>query len=193
MGKHHSKQEGFGVVSILSIIALLVLIIGAGWYVYQKDRKTSPISVTATTTSKKRATASNNSNTAEKGSDTTTNTPSPVLGQLWGPPDTGQQGYGTVKPQIINNGGDPTGIVTNITWQSWGGTQATGTGMTDYVMGNEDVADGTTEQATVVAFNLGMCQGKPSYNAVEWYFPQYGQTFNPSQYRNICTGKVVGS
>lgn len=46
----------------------------------------------------------------------------------------------------------------------------------------------TREAATVVAFNLGLCGGKLMYRAVEWYFPQHEQAFNPSQYENICTG-----
>ncbi len=55
-----------------------------------------------------------------------------------------------------------------------------------------DVADGIQAQATVVAFDLSTCQGKAAYTAIEWYFPQYGGSFNPSRYRNICTGQEVG-
>ena len=57
---------------------------------------------------------------------------------------------------------------------------------------NEIDADGTSATATVEAFKLGMCQGKLEYQAVEWYFPQYGQSFDPNQYMNICTGTYVG-
>jgi hypothetical protein len=87
---------------------------------------------------------------------------------------------------------DPTGLVRGITWSSWGGDTATGTGTSDYVGPNQFVATGTQEPVTIVAFNLGSCDGKLMYQAVEWYFPQHGQTFNPSQYENICTGTYVG-
>jgi hypothetical protein len=118
-----------------------------------------------------------------------TPTATPILGMPWGPD---QQGYGQVKPSTVSNGGDPTGIVSDITWQSWGGPQARGIGTSDYVAANQIVADGTEEPATVVAFNLGTCQGKLMYQSIEWYYPQHGQTFKPNTYINICTGSYVG-
>ena len=48
-------------------------------------------------------------------------------------------------------------------------------------------------QATIVAFKLGNCSGDHVYEAVEWYFPQHGQSFNRDQYENICTGAFVTS
>jgi hypothetical protein len=51
---------------------------------------------------------------------------------------------------------------------------------------------GVSRTATVQAFNLGMCHGKLMYQAVEWYFPSEGGTFDPN-YWNICTGERVGS
>src|SRR5690242_5464978 len=45
----------------------------------------------------------------------------PTLGTTWAP---SQQGYGEVRPRVIFNGGDPTGLVQNISWTSWGGEQA---------------------------------------------------------------------
>jgi len=93
---------------------------------------------------------------------------------------------------MISNGGDPTGVVTGIVWQSWGGTQAVGHGVSDYVSGSQSVAAGTQASATVVAFNLGMCGGRLEYQGIEWYFPEYGATFNPNVYINICTGDYVG-
>ncbi len=47
------------------------------------------------------------------------------------------------------------------------------------------------ESATIVAFDLGTCDGKLMYQAVEWYFPKNGQTFNPSQFEDICNGSYV--
>jgi hypothetical protein len=45
---------------------------------------------------------------------------------------------------------------------------------------------------TIVAFDLGTCGGTLMYQAVEGYFPQHGQNFNPSQYEDICAGSYVG-
>jgi hypothetical protein len=114
----------------------------------------------------------------------------PRLGRPWGPY---QIGYGTVRPAHIFNGGDPTGEVEDIHWTGWGNSQAIGEGDAEYVWPGTSVAsNGDTSGARVVGFHLGTCRGHPSYNAVEWYFPKYGQTFSPHSYINICTGKYVG-
>jgi hypothetical protein len=42
-----------------------------------------------------------------------------------GPPGVG---WGTYKPREIFNGGDPSGMVTAITWTGWGSLTATGYG-----------------------------------------------------------------
>jgi hypothetical protein len=116
----------------------------------------------------------------------------PTLGQLAGDFAHGQ-GFGQVKPSEIFNGGDPTGLVTHIAWSSWGGSRATATGTAEYVGPNQSVAQGTEESATVVAFDLGTCDGKYMYQAVEWYFPQHNQAFNANAYENVCTGSYVGN
>ena len=102
-------------------------------------------------------------------------------------------GFGQVKPAKIFNGGDPTGLVTHVVWTSWGSARAVATGVSDYVGPNQSVAVGTEETATVVAFDLGTCDGELMYQAVEWYFPQHGQAFDASRYENICTGTYVPS
>jgi hypothetical protein len=114
----------------------------------------------------------------------------PTLGQLAGVFAHGT-GFGQVKPAKIFNGGDPTGLVTHVVWTSWGGERAVATGVSDYVGPDQSVADGTEERVTVVAFRLGTCDGKLMYQAVEWYFPQHGQTFHAGQYEDICTGSYV--
>lgn len=116
----------------------------------------------------------------------------PVLGRPAG--DFGHgAGFGLIKPAKIFNGGDPTGLLTHITWTSWGGPDAVGTGKTDYVGPGQSVATGTQERATVRAFRLGTCHGKLMYRAVEWYFPQHGQAFSRSHYENICAGTYLPS
>jgi hypothetical protein len=80
----------------------------------------------------------------------------------------------------------------HITWSSWGSSTAAGTGTSDWVGPNQSVATGTQETVTIVAFDLGTCGGKLMYRAVEWYFPQHGQKFDPSQYEDICHGSYVG-
>jgi hypothetical protein len=122
----------------------------------------------------------------------TTTGPQPTLGRLSGIYVHGL-GFGQVKPSTFSNGGDPTGSVGSITWDSWGGTTATGTGMSDYVADGQTVAGGTQSPVTVVAFDLGSCGGTVMYRAVEWYFSTHGGAFNPNQYENICDGAPVPS
>jgi hypothetical protein len=117
-------------------------------------------------------------------------TATPVLGKLAGLFAHGS-GFGRARPAEIFLGGDPTGLVTKITWQSWGAATARGTGTSTYVAGNQSVAAGTQQRATVVAFDLGTCHGKLMYRAVEWYFPQRGGVFSASHYENVCTGTFV--
>lgn len=125
---------------------------------------------------------------------TTTTTTNPTKQPTLGSPNASHcQGCGQVEPSEINMEGDPTSIVSNIQWKSWGGPQATGIGTGWYVEPNQIVAQGTHEAATVVAFNLGNCGSTYGYQAVIWYFPQYGETFSPSDgYYNTCTGEGVG-
>ena len=63
--------------------------------------------------------------------------PVPELGRVWAP---GQEGYGEARPTSISNGGDPTGVVGDIRWTSWGGARATGTGTSTYVSAGQSVA-----------------------------------------------------
>lgn len=68
-------------------------------------------------------------------------------------------GFGQVRPTEISLGGDPTGILTDISWQSWGGSQVTGTGTgtSTYVGPGQTVAQGSQQTATVDAYDLGTC------------------------------------
>jgi hypothetical protein len=152
----------------------------------------APSSVPASTPAATAAAVATTSAPATPQPSATATTPAPALGQLAGVFARGQ-GFGQVEPSTIFNGGDPTGLVKHISWQSWGAAKAIGSGKAEYVGPNQSVATGRQKPATVVAFHLGTCDGKLMYEAVEWYFPGEGQSFNPAQYENICTGSYVPS
>lgn len=114
----------------------------------------------------------------------------PTLGQAVGTFFDGQ-GFGQVRPTSFFNGGDPTGRVTAVTWNSWGSPTAVGTGTGYWVGPNQLVAGASPEPVTIEAFDLETCEGKPMYGAVEWYFPEHGQHFDPKNYEDICTGQYV--
>ena len=116
----------------------------------------------------------------------------PVLGRLAGDFSHGS-GFGQAEPARIFNGGDPTGLVSKIGWSGWGGPRATGTGMAEYIGPGQSVATGREIRATVVAFHLGRCHGTLMYKAVEWFFPQHGQSFSPVRYENVCAGTFHGT
>jgi hypothetical protein len=111
----------------------------------------------------------------------------PTLGLLTGTFAHGS-GFGKVLPKTVYNGGDPTGLVTSITWHDWGQRQATGTGRGLWVGPGQAVAQGTIEPVRIVAFDLGTCRGRYMYAAVEWYFPQHKQTFNAGVFEDACIG-----
>lgn len=102
------------------------------------------------------------------------------------------KGYGTARPSTIFNGGDPTGLVTRVTWSSWGGPRAVGTGMSYYDPPDKPVSESVREKAVVVAFDPRTCDGTYMYEAVEWYFPESGGTFSPTRYLDDCSWTVRG-
>lgn len=55
-----------------------------------------------------------------------------------------------------------------------------------YLPPNTPTSRATKEKATVVAFDLGTCDGQYMYQAIEWYFPESGGSFDPNSYLNIC-------
>ncbi len=115
----------------------------------------------------------------------------PQLGRAY---TRGVSGFGRVRPARIFLGGDPTGLVEHIHWSGWGAASALGEGYAEYDWPGTPVAgNGVSSAARVVAFHLGSCRGHRSYNALEWYFPEDGQLFNPHKYINTCTGEFVGA
>jgi hypothetical protein len=109
--------------------------------------------------------------------------------ELAGPWSLHQEGYGHVKPRTVFNGGDPTGLVRDIRWSSWGGARAVGIGTAEWVGPHQGVAQGRFEPGVrIVLFQLGTCHGRRAYDAIEWYFPRHGQYFSAGTYINACTG-----
>lgn len=102
------------------------------------------------------------------------------------------RGFGVVRPGEIFNGGDPTGLVVNITWRSWGGKTAIGTGTGYYVAPGQKVYQSKATRATVYAYDLTTCAGQPAYRKVTWWFPSKGGTLRntlPSGSYDLCGGK----
>jgi hypothetical protein len=100
---------------------------------------------------------------------------------------SGSQGFGVASPDSILFGGDPTGIVNQITWTSRGGSVAEGDGT---AVNEADSVDGTVagaprEPAHIVAWDIGTCGGKQAYQKVSWYFA--GHQWSPTDYsQDIC-------
>jgi hypothetical protein len=108
---------------------------------------------------------------------------------LAGPWSLNQEGYGHVRPRAVFNGGDPTGLIRRIEWLTWGGPRAVGVGISTYVAPGQITAEGRPESAVIVLFKLGTCHGRRAYDAIQWYFPEHGEHFDPHRagYK-ICTG-----
>jgi hypothetical protein len=109
------------------------------------------------------------------------------LGVAW----HGLPGFGQRRPVAISFGGDPTSEVEHIHWSRWGSREAIGIGESDWVWPGTCVACNRPSSVRVVAFHLGSCHGHASYNAFEWYFPEYGYTFKPGDYTNPCTHRSL--
>jgi hypothetical protein len=116
----------------------------------------------------------------------------PVLGRASGD-FSRATGLGKVKPRRIDFGGDPTSFVKRITWHSWGGLRATGTGRAVWVPPDQPVSNGRIQNVRIVGFHRGMCNGTFMYKAVEWFFPQHHQHFTTHHYANVCAGHWVGT
>jgi len=116
----------------------------------------------------------------------------PVLGRASGN-FSDATGLGKVRPRRIDFNGDPTSFVRRITWHSWGGLRAKGTGRAVWVPPGQPTSNGRIQNATIVGFHRGMCDGTFMYKAVEWYFPQHHQHFTIHHYANVCAGHWVGA
>lgn len=85
-------------------------------------------------------------------------------------------GFGSARPSRIYLGGDPTGDLSGISWDAWGGSSAEGTGTSYYVPAGKATVDAVKATARVRAYDLGSCHGRTAYRKVVWWFPSYGET-----------------
>jgi hypothetical protein len=64
----------------------------------------------------------------------------------------------------------------------------TGSGRADWVPDGAPLADGIEQDATVLASDLGACDGHSAYRAVGWFFHQHGEALQTHGSLNACTG-----
>lgn len=106
----------------------------------------------------------------------------------------GISGFGQVAPTYIGVSGVAGGglQVSSISWSNWGAPEAMGQGQTiDGTGQSGPISSWPLVPATVVAFDLGSCDGgPPAYEKVEWYIPQDGHTFDPNTAMNACNGGI---
>jgi hypothetical protein len=96
--------------------------------------------------------------------------PAPVLGSKQFSEPYGA-GFGHPEPEVIFNGGDPSGEVSEIHWRSWGGPIAIGYGRNPIFR----PAGGYYRKLGRVelrANELGRCAGKPAYTRLEIRAPK---------------------
>jgi hypothetical protein len=96
--------------------------------------------------------------------------PAPVLGSKQFSEPYGA-GFGHPEPEVIFNGGDPSGEVSEIHWRSWGGPIAIGYGRNPIFrpQGGYYRKLGRVE---LRANQLGKCAGKPAYTRLEIRAPK---------------------
>jgi hypothetical protein len=72
------------------------------------------------------------------------------------------KGWGTEEPAEIFNGGDPSGLIAEVRWASWGGATASGVGRNPIFKPH----GGYFRKPVAIqlkASGLGRCAGKPAY------------------------------
>ncbi|MGH2860454.1 MAG: hypothetical protein ACRDLT_02995 [Solirubrobacteraceae bacterium] len=86
----------------------------------------------------------------------------------------GSAGFGQVRPSEIYLGGDESGLVCHIHWDTWGGRFALGIGTAWYLAPRRQTADGHWAPAVVVLYRLGGWRHRRAYTRYRWYFPEGG-------------------
>lgn len=72
------------------------------------------------------------------------------------------EGWGTERPSVIFNGGDPSGLISNVHWSSWGGAEARGHGLNSIFRPHGGYY---RHQVTIFlrAREIGPCEGNRAY------------------------------
>jgi len=106
----------------------------------------------------------------------------PTLGSHLGAPT---QGFGQVRPRTVFLGGDPTGLVKNVTWKAWGKPVTVGTGTGYYPPPGKPVAAAVKVPVTLTASKLGTCTGRKAYKRLSFIFHYKGNAIQGSVW-GIC-------
>jgi hypothetical protein len=85
---------------------------------------------------------------------------------------TGSYGYGfgTEKPKRFFNGGDPSGLVSNIHWRNWGAPTAIGHGLTS-IFKPQGGYYRKLVRIKLQARGIGTCDGKQAYQQLRFRVP----------------------
>lgn len=105
----------------------------------------------------------------------------PTLGKAWA---QGLKGYGQVRPHAIFDGNSIYNWVGNVTWKSWGGPKAVGTGYMKDLSHVSSAVLAPWGKVMVVAYDLGPCEGHVAYRRIE--FPAHLDQFDPAHGFTIC-------
>lgn len=100
------------------------------------------------------------------------------------------KGFGTAHPSTISNGGDASGVVTNIVWQDWGGETATGNGLNSIFKPNGGYFPHPV-RIDLRAQHLGRCAGQLVYRQLRVRLPRkpggpLGKWFLWSGAKSLC-------
>jgi hypothetical protein len=87
-------------------------------------------------------------------------------------------GLGTVRPTGFSLGSMATSTIRQITWDSWGGSQAEGHGVVF------DSIDNPNMPINLVALDLGTCNGQLVYRQIDEIPP--GQTYDTGTVFDLC-------
>jgi hypothetical protein len=112
----------------------------------------------------------------------------PTLGSHLG---GAMKGFGVVKPKTVFLGGDPTGLVTKLTWKSWGSLVTLGTGTGYYPPPGKPVAAAVKVPVTLDASELGTCKGHKAYRRLSFTFHYKGKAIKGSVW-GICGHLTAG-
>jgi hypothetical protein len=101
------------------------------------------------------------------------------------------KGFGLVKPKTVFLGGDPTGLVTKLTWNSWGSPVTVGTGTGYYPPPGNPVVAAVKVRVTLDASKLGTCKGHKAYKRLSFTFHYKGKAIKGSVW-GICGHLTAG-